>query len=156
MLRISSIWTLFIQKYLITVNGLKIVCIDKRLDWKKYMYMYHLKISLNETSLQSLFLMMAQIPVLYSSQIYIAKCLLIALPQKLFFSLRQRRRGIVSTNQSLFCLPAKVCYHDRIWLLEVKKATQVHFRFNLSFSLFVISNCWDWKSFPKDHIHFFL
>lgn len=73
------------------------------------------------TSLQSLFLMMAQIPVLYSSQIYIAKYLLIALPQKLSFLLRQRRRGIVSTNQSLFCLPAKICYHDRIWLLEVKK-----------------------------------
>lgn len=149
MLRISSIWTLFIQKYLITVKGMY----WQQIGLKKI----HVHVPFKDiTSLQSLFLMMAQIPVLYSSQIYIAKYLLIALPQKLSFLLRQRRRGIVSTNQSLFCLPAKICYHDRIWSLEVKKTTQVHFRFNLSFSLFVISNCWDWKSFPKDHIHFFL
>lgn len=148
MLRISSIWTLFIQKYLITVNGLRIVCIDKRLDWKKYMYMYHLKISLPCNHYFWWW---------HKYQFYIHhRYLLIALPQKLSFSLRQRRRGIVSTNRSLFCLPVKICYPDRIWLLEVKKATQVNFRFNLSFSLFVISNCWDWKSFPKDHIHFFL
>lgn len=140
MLRISSIWTLFIQKYLITVKGLKIVCIDKRLDWKKYMYMYHLKISLPCNHYFWWW---------HKYQFYIH--------HRFTSPNTETKNTRYRLHEPVTILPT--CKNMLPWqnmVTRSKKATQVNFRFNLSFSLFVISNCWDWKSFPKDHIHFFL